>query len=424
MTLIENFWGMLHARVGSETAGLPPHTLVIAVSGAHGEIWSTERLVQVAQASAATLFENFNTIDFLWGTFFEDWAIDVISSEGSRGLIASGLGDRPIMGGQYRARILLPAALFPASPNPRGNQSGSTHPIEGRIQQTFKAHVHLMHRFLVGFRAGDRPAVENDADDAMAYLRQLVKTVMHLHRVDQKGNDKGLRDDDNADRFIELCIDQGPRVLGRLLNDKTNRLAGKMLFQRGIAERKVCSDFKKSKIFLQLSAELNVLSNAWDRARLIRLGEQAVRRDGVNGPMTVAAALNQPGIAELELQRIAGISKQLPSLQLIADIARRHELDLTMCHPTLSSMRPIASTMIAVSAFERRSEVPSRESVEGVIAHHSIAKMAKETFEIEAKMNDFGQNWPRETLKKLAAKLIEPLPRLKPIVPSQAGIIF
>ena len=111
-----------------------PHTLIVSVRAPEGEKWTSEKLLEVKEACVSTFHEQFSTIEFLWGSFFDDWAIDLISEELTTGLISESPGDRHILGKRYLARFVLPPALFPAAPNPRGNQSGSIHPVEGRIQ--------------------------------------------------------------------------------------------------------------------------------------------------------------------------------------------------------------------------------------------------------------------------------------------------
>jgi hypothetical protein len=421
MPLIERFRPQLPIRIDADLVAWYPHNLVIAVSGPAEEKWTQEKLAQVAQACASALAESFNTIEFFWGDFFDEWAIDLISQEGAMGLIGASGGDREILGGRYLARIVFPASLFPAAPNPRGNQSGSTHPVEGKVQEAIKAHLYLMHRFIVGFHSGGKRVTPAAMNQAVEDIRPLIKAVLHLTDVNQRAGSTAERDDKDADRFLEMCIEQGPRCLGQLMNDRTNKLAGDVVFRHGANERTAYLTFNDSKVFAGLLAEYKALADAWERARLIRLGEQSARRSTWHGPVPISEALALPGISAEQMAQIAGISKHGPSLQVIADVARRHEFDLTTCHPTLQYARPLAVAMSAVAAFERRAASPSRDAVDGVIAHHAIAAMEKDTFTAEAGLNGFGRDWPTEKLKELAMQLKRPLPRLNTIIPEKIG---
>jgi hypothetical protein len=421
MSLIERFRPQLPIRVDADLAAWHPHTLAIAVSGPTEDKWTQEKLVQAAQACASTFTESINTIEFFWGEFFDDWAIDLISHEGAQGLVGTSGGDKNILDGRYLARIVFPAPLFPAVPNPRGNQSGSAHPVEGRVQEAIKAHLYLMHRFIVGFYSGEKRVTPAAMNQAVEDIRPLIKAVLHLTDVNQTAGSTAERDDKDADRFLEMCIERGPRSLGRLMNDRTNKLAGDVVLRQGARERTAHLTFNDSKIFAGLLAEYKALADAWERARLIRLGEQSARRSMPLGSRTIAEALAIPGILAEQLAQIAGISRQAPSLQVIADVARRHEFDLTTCFPTLQYARPLAVAMLAVAAFERRAASPLRDTVDGIVAHHAIATMATDTFTAEAELNSFGRDWPTEKLKELAAQLKRPLPRLNPIIPENIG---
>jgi hypothetical protein len=131
MAFVEHFAGLLPARTGRDTAAWFPHVLAIAVNGSAQENLAGENIRQAAEACASAFSDSFETIELLWGNFFEGWAIDSISSKDAAGLISA--DEKYILEGRYVARIVMPAALFLASPNPSGltgtNESGSGFPL-------------------------------------------------------------------------------------------------------------------------------------------------------------------------------------------------------------------------------------------------------------------------------------------------------
>jgi hypothetical protein len=176
--------------------------------------------------------------------------------------------------------------------------------------------------------------------------------------------------------------------------------------------------------FLKLAAEFGVLAAAWDSASAIRTGQQQARQGLHKGPVTIGEALQQPGVPGEQLERIAGRSLRPPEPQMIADIARRLETDVTTCYPSIQVLRPIAVALAAASAFERRGELPAADTVAGVMAHHVVANMAAREYEADAVGNGFGRGWPRETLETIARQLKRPLPRLAPQVPDRRGSLI
>lgn len=191
----------------------------------------------------------------------------------------------------------------------------------------------------------------------------------------------------------------------------------------GQTERGQASSPSPSSTKLQLDAELAALVLAWEQARLLRLGQQDARRIMLHGLMTADEALQHIGLDKAQLDRVAGQSRLPPSLQMIADLGRRHELDVTRCYPSLYALRPLGLAMSAVSAFERRRVLPRRDTIEGVIVHHAILGMAGGAFQKSAAAGELDGNWPATTINEIAAQLETPSPRYPPILPIKSSRI-
>lgn len=133
LQLAQRYLGTLPARAPDEGAAWHPHVLAVSVVGPFAEKAKVP-ITDIAKACLVEFRESFETIQFIWGDFFDGWALDLMASNVAAGLIAQG-NAKPILDGRHHASIVFPVPLFPATPLDRGRPQRSGHDVEGPARE-------------------------------------------------------------------------------------------------------------------------------------------------------------------------------------------------------------------------------------------------------------------------------------------------
>jgi hypothetical protein len=406
-------------RTGNEIL-VDPHVLVIAAGPLNNADYLEAKnnnknfMQQLIDDVFIVHRDSFSKLDFVSGpTFYRGWTVDVLSPQEWRNIIADGAAVRPVFSGRFKSSIVFPAQLWPAAPNPRGRPNASVHPIEGPIRAAAFAHVYLMHRYHCGWLGrGGRygKEVRNKASDLLA---DLLQPSIELAELDIP---KVPREDINVARreqLVKVSNESGPSFLCHLYANKDPKFAGLEMARQGSRDAVEFDNLEIATSWIQLKREWTTLVTAWRRAKDVRKAQENARRDMKLGQLTIDEALPVVGMGLSDLHQLGGVrvTDGSVSLQDMAALAWRYEIDITWAFPKFAWARPISLAFAASGALSRRGLRPDVQTLEGcMIAHATASYASRQGIEVANQLG-FAADWPQTEFQALADMIGRSPPR-------------